>query len=102
MKTSMKLGLAIALATVIAAPIGFAQDDAAPTMPGAGMMQGMMGGDASGMQGMMGMMQMMQAMGPMMAACTEMMEQTAHHRPGHDGDAPPPAGNGAAPVPQGG
>lgn len=49
-----------------------------------GMSGGMMDGDMSGMQGMMPMMQMMMQMGPMMKACTEMMQamnSDAQHTP---------------------
>jgi len=101
MKTTTRLSLATAIAAMIAAPVALAQDDAAPgqMMPEAGMQGGMMSGDMSGMQGMMGMMQMMQQMGPMMEACTEMMQQMAHHSPEHD---MPPAGDDAAPAPQDG
>ena len=100
MKTNTRLGLAIAFAAIIAAPVTFTQEDAAPekmmqgdTMKGSDMqggdmsgMQGMMGGEESGMQGMM---QMMQQMRPMMEACTEMMQAMAaqpHHAvPKNDG-----------------
>ena len=47
-------------------------------------------------------MQMMQAMGPMMEACTEMMQQMAHHQSGHPDSAMPPAGQDTTPAPQGG
>ena len=83
----LKLGLATLLAGLISAPLAFAQGEGSDgamggTMQGEGMMQeegmmqgeGMMNGD---MAGMMGMMQMMQQMGPMMEACTEMMQATA-------------------------
>lgn len=104
MKTHTRFGLAVAIVAMIAAPAAFAQDNAAPgqTMPGQGMNGDMMGGDMPGMEGMQGMMQMMQMMGPMMEACTEMMQQMAHHQPGHPDGATPPAGQDAAPAPQGG
>jgi len=98
MNTTRTLSLAATFAALVAAPMAFAQDDTAPTPMDGQMMQGggMMGGDMSGMQGMM---QMMQAMGPMMEACTEMMQQMAHHSPEHD---MPPSGTDADPAPQGG
>jgi len=101
MNTTRTLSLAATFAALVAAPMAFAQDDTAPTPMDGQMMQdgGMTGGDMSGMQGMMGMMQMMQAMGPMMEACTEMMQQMAHHSPEHD---MPPSGTDADPAPQGG
>lgn len=73
MKTNTRLGLAAVLAALIAAPVAFAQEDAAPgqTMQGDAMKGDMMGGD---MSGMMGMMQMMQA-------CTEMMQAMKDHHP---------------------
>lgn len=82
MKTNNRLRFAITFAAMMAAPVAFAQDTAAPqqTMPNGGMNSDMMGGDMpamEGMQGMMGMMQMMQKMGPMMEACTEMMQAMA-------------------------
>lgn len=100
MKMKTRLGLAAAFAALIAAPMAFAQGDAALGQ----MMQGdgMMGGEMSGMQGMMGMMQMMNQMGPMMEACTEMMQETAHHRPDHHDGVQPPSQNDAAPAPQDG
>ena len=70
-----------------------------PPLDGQMMQGGGMMGDMSGMQNMMGMMQMMQRMGPMMEACTEMMQHMAHHSPEHD---MPPAGTDADPAPQGG
>ena len=97
MKTNTRFGLAAALAAMIAAPTAFAQDTAAPgdMKPGESMNGEMTGGDMSGMQGMEGMqgmmpmMQMMQQMGPMMEACTEMMQAMAaqpHHAvPKNDG-----------------
>jgi len=97
MKTIQTYAMAAVLGLGLATSTALAQGDA-PPMPG-GPMKGMMGGD---MQGMMGMMQMMQAMGPMMEACTEMMQQMAHHQPGHPDGATPPAGQDAAPAPQGG
>jgi len=101
MKTTKTLSLAITVAALLAAPMALAKDDTAPAqMDGQMMQQGdMMGGDMSGMRNMMGMMQMMQQMGPMMEACTEMMQQMAHHSPEHD---MPPAGTNAGPAPQGG
>ena len=54
------------------------------------------------MDGMMPMMRMMQKMGPMMEACTEMMQQMAHHQSGHPDSAMPPAGQDTTPAPQGG
>ncbi|MEI4196560.1 hypothetical protein [Roseovarius sp. E0-M6] len=101
MKTTKTLSLAATFAALIAAPMAFAQDDTAPAQMDGPMMQdgGMMGGDMSGMQNMMGMMKMMEQMGPMMEACTEMMQQMAHHSPQHD---MPPAGTDADPAPQGG
>ncbi|WP_050766483.1 hypothetical protein [Roseovarius sp. 217] len=101
MKTTTTLSFAATFVALIAAPMAFAQDDTAPAPMGGQMMQGggMMSGDMSGMQNMMGMMQTMQQMGPMMEACTEMMQQMAHHSPEHD---LPPSGTGADPAPQGG
>jgi len=96
MKTIQTYAMAAVLGLGLATSAALAQGDA-PPMPG-GPMKGMMGGD---MQGMMGMMQMMQAMGPMMEACTEMMQQMAHHQPGHP-DGAPPAGQDTTPAPQGG
>ena len=77
MKTVSKLGLSAVLVMVIAAAPAFAQESAAPTPDHDQMMQapGTMGG--SGMEGMMAMMQMMQMMGPMMEACTGMMQAMA-------------------------
>jgi hypothetical protein len=102
----MKLGLWATLAALLAAPAAVAQgngmqgDAPGQMVPNQGMPgQGMMGGDMSGMQGMMGMMQMMQSMGPMMEACTEMMQQMAHHQPDH---VAPPAAHDAEPAPKGG
>lgn len=82
MKTHTRFGLVIAFATAIAATAVFANDDAASGQ----MMQngGMMGGGMSGMQGMMQMMQMMQKMGPMMEACTEMIQAMTDHMGQHD------------------
>jgi hypothetical protein len=97
MKTMQTHAMAAVLGLGHATSAALAQGDA-PAMP-EGQMQGMMGGD---MQGMMGMMQMMQAMGPMMEACTEMMQQMAHHQPGHPDAATPPAGQDTTPAPQGG
>lgn len=104
MKTITRLSLAAALAALIAAPTAFAQDDDSPGqmmqgdgMMGQGDMPGMMG--QGGMQGMMGMMQQM---GPMMEQCTEMMQQMAHHQPGHQDGEIPPAGEDATPAPQDG
>ena len=87
MNVKLKLGLATLLAGLISASLAFAQGDGSDgamggMMQGEGMMQeegmmqgeGMMDGD---MSGMMGMMQMMQQMGPMMEACTEMMQAMA-------------------------
>ncbi|MGR3746375.1 MAG: hypothetical protein ACU0BC_19595 [Pseudooceanicola nanhaiensis] len=89
-----KYAMAAVLGVGLAASAALAQGDA-PTSP-EGSMQGMMGGD------MQGMMQMMQAMGPMMEACTEMMQQMAHHQSGHPDSAMPPAGQDTTPAPQGG
>lgn len=104
MKTTRTLSLAATFAALVTAPMAFAQDDTAPAPMDGQIMQGgdMMGGDMSGMQSMMGMMQMMQQMGPMMEACTEMMQHMAHHQPGHQGDAVPPVEQSPAPAPQGG
>lgn len=103
-RNPMKLNKAYTMAAVlglgIATSAALAQGDT-PAMP-EGSMQGMMGGDMSGMQGMMGMMGMMRQMGPMMEHCTGMMQQTAHHQPGHPDGATPPAGQDATPAPQGG
>ncbi|MEQ9037172.1 MAG: hypothetical protein RIE24_02330 [Silicimonas sp.] len=72
-----KLSMASAVSTLLATGV-VAQDNtgsAAQMMDGEnGMAGNMMDGDMSGMQGMMPMMKMMQQMGPMMEACTEMME----------------------------
>ena len=81
-----KYAMAAVLGVGLAASAALAQGDA-PTSP-EGSMQGMM--------------QMMQAMGPMMEACTEMMQQMAHHQSGHPDSAMPPAGQDTTPVPQGG
>ena len=97
MKTIQTYAMAAVLGLGLAASAALAQSDA-PAKP-EGPMQGKMGGD---MQGMMGMMQMMQAMGTMMEACTEMMQQMAHHQPGHPDIATPPAGQDTTPAPQGG
>jgi len=97
MKTIQTYAMAAVLGLGLGTSAALAQGDS-PAMPEE-QMQGMMGGD---MQGMMGMMQMMQAMGPMMEACTEMMQQMAHHQPDHLDGAPPAAGQDAAPAPQGG
>lgn len=71
MKTLTKLGLATALAVMIAAPSAFAQD----TGSGGSGQDGMMQGEGmKGQDGMMGMMQMMQA-------CTEMMQAMTTHHP---------------------
>tara|TARA_E500000318_G_scaffold76584_1_gene71215 strand:+ start:14379 stop:14639 length:261 start_codon:yes stop_codon:yes gene_type:complete len=51
---------------------------------------------------MQGMMQMMQAMGPMMEACTDMMQQMAHHQPAHPDSATPPADQDTTTAPEGG
>ncbi|WP_301546288.1 hypothetical protein [Paracoccus saliphilus] len=69
MKRLTQLSLSIALAAITAASFSHAQE-----MKPDDMMQGhgMMGDE--GMSGMMGMMQMMDRMGPMMEACTEMMQ----------------------------
>lgn len=78
MTKTTKLSLATILVAFISAPFAFAQGT-----DSAGEGQNvMMGGDVSGMRdgdmsGMMGMMQMMQQMGPMMEACTEMMQAMA-------------------------
>lgn len=83
MRAGTRLGLATALAMTIAAPLAFAQEGGAPaTVPGQMMPdQGMMSGNGmmgmGNMQGMMAMMQMMQQMGPMMEACTGMMQAMA-------------------------
>jgi len=89
MKTIQKYAMAAVLGLGLATSAALAQGDA-PAMP------------EGPMQGMMGMMQMMQAMGPMMEACTEMMQQMAHHQPGHPDSATPPAGQDTTPAPQGG
>lgn len=75
-----ELGIAAGLATVLAS-VAIAQDDTGSPgqmMDGeSGMTGTMMDGDMSGMEsmeGMMSMMKMMRQMGPMMKACTEMME----------------------------
>jgi len=80
-KTTRTLSLAATFAALVTAPMAFAQDDTAPAPMDGQIMQGgdMMGGDMSGMQSMMGMMQMMQQMGPMMEACTEMMQAMSDH-----------------------
>lgn len=97
MKTIQKYAMATVLGLGLATSAALAQGDAPATPEGP--MQGMMGDD---MQGKKGMMQMMQAMGPMMEACTETMQQMAHHQPGHPDTAPPPAGQDTTPAPQGG
>lgn len=77
MTTIKKLSMAAAVTTLMATGV-VAQDNTGSSgqmMDGeSGMADNMMNGDMSGMQGMMPMMQMMQQMGPMMKACTEMME----------------------------
>ena len=79
MKMNTRLGLAAVLAAMIAAPVAFAQETAAPGQ----MMQGqdamprdMQSGDMSGMQGMMPMMKMMEQCTEMMAAMTDHMKAT--------------------------
>ena len=78
MKTTRKISIAATFAALIAGPMAFARNDPVPMPMDGQMMQGgemtgggMMGGNMSGMQGMM---QMMHAMGPMMEACTEMIQ----------------------------
>jgi len=100
MKTMRTYATAAFLGLGLVTPAALAQGDA-PARPG-GAMQGKMGGEMSGMPGKPGMMQMMQAMGPMMAACTEMMQQMAHRSPGHPDGATPPAGQDTTPAPKGG
>ena len=72
-----KLSMATVVSTLLATSV-FAQDNtglSGQMMDGeSGMAGNMMNGDMSGMDGMMPMMRMMQKMGPMMEACTEMME----------------------------
>jgi hypothetical protein len=104
MRPTYRHALAAVLAGGLATTAAFAQGDtpAMPDGPMGGMVQGngmMPGGD---MSGMMDMMRMMQVMGPMMEACTGMMQQMAHHQPGHSDGATPPAGHEATPAPQGG
>ena len=74
MKPIKNLSIAAAVATLLATGV-VAQDNSGSSgqmMDGENGMSGnMMQGD---MSGMMPMMQMMQQMGPMMKACTEMME----------------------------
>ena len=78
MKPINKLTIAAAVATLLATGVA-AQDNtdsSGQMMDGeSGMTGNMMNGDMSGMEGMMPMMKMMQEMGPMMKACTEMMEK---------------------------
>jgi len=104
MRSTYRHAVAAFLAGGLATSAALAQGDtpAVPDGTTGGMMQenGMMpDGDTPGM---MGMMKMMQAMGPMMEACTGMMQQMAHHQPGHSDGVTPPAGHEAAPAPQGG
>ena len=77
MKPIKKLSIAAAVATLMATGV-VAQDNSGSSsqmMDGeSGMTGNMMNGDMSGMEGMMPMMKMMQQMGPMMRACTDMME----------------------------
>ena len=77
MKPIKKLSIATAVATLLATGV-VAQDNSESSsqmMDGESSTTGnMMNGDMSGMEGMMPMMKMMQEMGPMMKACTEMME----------------------------
>ncbi len=74
MKPLKKLSIAAAVATLLATGV-VAKDStgsSAQMMDGeSGMTGNMMNGD---MSGMMPMMKMMQQMGPMMRACTEMLE----------------------------
>ena len=87
-----KLSMATAVSALLATSV-FAQDNTGSSgqmMDGEnGMAGNMMDGDMSGMDGMMPMMKMMQKMGPMMEACTEMMQAMAaqpHHAvPKNDG-----------------
>ncbi|SFP84315.1 hypothetical protein [Tranquillimonas alkanivorans] len=79
MTITTKLASATALALLLAAPVVHAQDTAQET--GGGQAEGghmnMQGGAMAGMEGMEGMMPMMKMMaqmGPMMEACTEMMQ----------------------------
>ncbi|MGF6862129.1 Spy/CpxP family protein refolding chaperone [Rhodobacteraceae bacterium MBR-64] len=78
MKSTKTLSLATAFAAMLAAPMAAAQRDSAPAPMDGQMMQGggMMGGDMSDMQNKMGMMQQM---GPMMEACTEMIQAMSDH-----------------------
>ena len=77
MKPIKNLSIAAAVATLLATAV-VAQENSGASgqmMDGENGMSGnMMQGDMSGMDGMMPMMRMMQKMGPMMEACTEMME----------------------------
>lgn len=76
MKRYSRSGTAMAVFAALLATTAFAQDQEEKA-PGQ-MMQGgeAMSGDVTegGMQGMMPMMKMMEKMGPMMEACTEMMQ----------------------------
>ncbi|WP_036552883.1 hypothetical protein [Nisaea denitrificans] len=94
MKTIQKHALAAVLGLGLTTSAALAQANG-PDMPKEPM-QGMMGGD------MQGMMQMMQAMGPMMEACTDMMQQMAHHQPAHPDSATPPADQDTTTAPEGG
>jgi len=80
MKLFKQLGIATTVAALLATG-AIAQDDAGSAGQminnESGMNGNMMNGDAPGMEGMGGMMpmmKMMQQMGPMMKACTEMMQ----------------------------
>lgn len=77
MKMNTRLGLAAVLAAMVAAPVAFAQENAAPgqMMQGQDAMPGdMQSGDMSSMQGMMPMMKMMEQCTEMMAAMTDHMK----------------------------
>lgn len=91
MKTNTGIRVAVAFAALIAAPAAFSQNEAESGSP-------MRGGEM--MSDMQGMMQMMQKMGPMMEACTEMMQKMAQHDTGRD--IQPPVQNKTSPAPKDG
>lgn len=77
MTITTKLASATALALLLAAPVVYARDATPETGDGQSEGGHMQGGAMAGMEGMEGMMPMMMKMaqmGPMMEACTEMME----------------------------
>lgn len=74
MKSLTRLSLSTTIALMIAAPYVHAQEDMGQGRDPDRMMKDGHMMDQTDMPGMMGMMQMMSQMGPMMEACTEMMQ----------------------------